>query len=130
MVEVREGLLYSETGMWLKDLGGNKVRIGMTDYAQTDLGDVVFVDLPKEGSDVNKGDEFGALESVKTVEVLYSPVSGKVAECNAALSGSPETINSSPYDDGWIATVMMNDASELKGLMDAKAYVEFSAKMK
>jgi len=127
MVEVKDDLLYSDTHMWiLKE--GTKVRIGLTDFGQTDMGEVVFADLPKTGSDVIRGDEFGALESVKTVESLFSPISGKIIESNAILSGSPETVNSSPYSDGWIAVIELTDQSELKDLMDSESYRKFCIK--
>jgi len=127
MVEIRDDLLYSDTHMWiLKE--GTKVRIGLTDFGQTDLGEVVFVDLPKAGSNVSRGTEFGALESVKTVESLFSPVSGKIIESNEVLSGSPGIVNSSPYADGWITVIELADQSELKDLMGPDSYREFCIK--
>ena len=121
MVEVKDGLLYSETHMWVRTEGGN-ARVGLTDFGQTDLGEVVFVDVPEIGSEVRRGDEFGALESVKTVESLFSPVSGKVVGSNADLSGAPGTVNTSPYADGWIAVIEMSNGDELKDLMNADSY--------
>jgi len=124
MVEVKEDLLYSDTHMWIRKEGDN-VRIGLTDFGQTDLGEVVFADLPEVGSDVARGDEFGALESVKTVESLFSPVSGKIVGSNTVLASSPATLNSSPYADGWIAVIELTDVSELNDLMGADSYREF-----
>lgn len=123
MAEVRNELLYTENHMWVR-VEGPKVYVGMTDFAQNDLGDVVFVDLPKPGKEVKMGDEFGAMESVKTVEPIYAPVSGKILESNAALSDAPEKVNESPYDDGWITVIELNDPEELKRLLNASAYGE------
>ena len=127
MVEINDGLLYSDTHMWILKEGKN-VRTGLTDFGQTDLGEVVFVDIPKVGSGVKRGDEIGALESVKTVESLFAPVSGKIVASNTDLSGAPGKVNASPYADGWIAVIEMTDENELKGLMDADAYKRFCIK--
>jgi len=124
MVEIKDDLLYSDTHMWILKEGA-RVRIGLTDFGQTDLGEVVFVDLPKAGSDIIRGDELGALESVKTIESLFSPVSGKIIESNTVLLGSPGTVNSSPYSDGWIAVIELTDHSELEDLMGPESYREF-----
>jgi glycine cleavage system H protein len=103
-------------------MGDGTVVIGITDHAQHEAGDIVFVDLPGEGTELAAGDEYGALESVKTVEPLYSPVSGKVVRSNGMLDASPDIINSSPYDDGWLIIVRLSDPGELDGFMDASAY--------
>ena len=122
MEEVRDGLLYTRTHEWVQKMDDGTVVIGITDHAQHEVGDIVFVETPKEGKDLSKGDEFGALESVKTVEPMYSPVSGRVVRSNPLLQDIPETMNTSPYDDGWIAVIRITDPSELEGLMDAGAY--------
>ena len=122
MREVRNGLLYTETHEWVQRVDDGNVVIGITDHAQQEIGDVVFVEVPREGTEVAAGDEIGALESVKTVEPMRSPVSGKVVRSNQLLENVPETMNSSPYDDGWVAMIRISDPSELEGLMDAAAY--------
>jgi len=125
MKEVRNGLLYTESHEWIQKVDDGNVVIGITDHAQHEVGDIVYVDLPREGTEVVAGDECGALESVKTVEPLCSPVSGKITRSNALLENAPETINSSPYDDGWLIMVKLSDPSELKKFMDAPSYKTF-----
>ena len=122
MREVRNGLLYTKSHEWIQKTGDGTVVIGITDHAQHEAGDIVFVEVPKKGTEVTAGEEFGALESVKTVEPLYSPVSGKVVSSNEALDGAPDMINSSPYDDGWLIVVKLKDPKELDGMLDASAY--------
>ncbi|HIJ00634.1 MAG: glycine cleavage system protein [Candidatus Methanomethylophilaceae archaeon] len=124
MEEVREGLLYTETHEWIQDLGDGKVRIGVTDHAQHELGDIVFVELPEKGKEIKKGEEMGALESVKTVEPVYTPVSGKVLAVNEALEDRSELINQSPYDEGWMIELELVDASELETLLDSDSYTK------
>jgi glycine cleavage system H protein len=101
------------------------VTVGITDFAQDQLGDVVFVELPAVGTMVEAGKPFGVVESVKAVSDVYAPVSGEVVEINEELPDSPETINTSPYDDGWMIKIKLSDQAELEGLMDADAYQEF-----
>jgi len=122
MADVRDGLLYTKTHEWIQKMDDGTVVIGITDHAQHEIGDIVFVETPKEGRDLKKGDEMGAIESVKTVEPMYSQVSGKVVKSNPLLQDVPETMNTSPYDDGWIVIIKIGDPSELDGLMDADAY--------
>ena len=124
MEEVRSGLLYTETHEWIQRMEDGTVVIGITDHAQHEVGDVVFVEIPDEGKTLKAGDEMGALESVKTVAPIYSPVSGKVIRSNSLLDDSPETVNSSPYDDGWIAIIKLSDPGELEGMMDPASYKE------
>lgn len=100
----------------------NKVRIGITHYAQDELGDVVFVDLPQEGTNFEAGEAFAAVESVKAVSDIFAPVSGRVVEVNESLLDNPERINEDPYGEGWIAVFEMDDPSQLDALMDAEAY--------
>ena len=120
MSEIIEGLKYSETHEWVKIEDGIAI-IGVTDFAQKEMGDITYVDMPAEEDEVNAGEEFGALESVKASSDLISPVSGEVCEVNAELEDSPELINSDPYAN-WIIKVKISDESELDALMDAAAY--------
>ena len=124
MSKIAEGLLYSESHEWVK-VEGNIAVIGVSDFAQAEMGDITYVDLPDEGDEVEKGEDFGALESVKASSELYSPVSGKVVEVNSALEDAPELINEDAFEN-WIIKVEMSDASELDSLMDAKAYAEIA----
>ena len=122
-MKVIEGLKYSKDHEWVK-VDGNKAIIGITDYAQDSLGDVVFVNLPEPGEVVNAGDAAAVVESVKAAADIYSPVSGTIIEVNTELEGSPELINEDPYQN-WIIVVEINDASELDFLMDAEEYERF-----
>ena len=120
MSKIIEGLKYSETHEWVKIEDGIAI-IGVTDFAQKEMGDITYVDMPAEEDEVNAGEEFGALESVKASSDLISPVSGEVCEVNAELEDSPDLINSDPYAN-WIIKVKISDESELDALMDAAAY--------
>ncbi len=120
MSKIVEGLLYSESHEWVK-VEGNIAVIGVSDFAQAEMGDITYVDLPDEGDEFEKGEDFGALESVKASSELYTPVSGKVVEVNTALEDAPELINEDAFEN-WIIKVEMSDESELEDLMDAKAY--------
>ena len=124
MSKIAEGLLYSESHEWVK-VEGNIAVIGVSDFAQAEMGDITYVDLPDEGDEVEKGEDFGALESVKASSELYSPVSGKVVEVNAELEDAPELINEDAFAN-WIIKVEMSDESELEDLMGAKAYAEIA----
>ncbi|MGC8817158.1 MAG: glycine cleavage system protein GcvH [Candidatus Hadarchaeum sp.] len=134
--EVREGFFYSKEHEWVKVENG-QVRVGITDYAQDNLGDVVYVELPVVGRRVkqigepkSRDMELGAVESVKAVSTVYSPISGEVKEVNKALQERPELVNTSPYDEGWICTIAPSALDkELKLLMDAKAYSEYLKKL-
>ncbi|MDN4594044.1 glycine cleavage system protein GcvH [Polycladomyces subterraneus] len=117
-------LRYSEEHEWVKEEGDNKVRVGITDFAQSELGDIVFVELPEVGTEVTAGEPFGSVESVKTVSELYAPVSGKVVEVNGDLEDAPEKVNESPYGDGWMIVVEMSDPSDLDKLLSAEKYEE------
>ncbi|MGO8988656.1 MAG: glycine cleavage system protein GcvH [bacterium] len=116
-----EDLLYADTHEWVRDEGG-KVTIGITDYAQSQLKDIVYVDLPEVGSEFKRGDSIGVVESVKTVADVYTPVTGKVTEANFALKDRPEFINEDPYGKGWLIKMEIQDRGELKGLQSSKAY--------
>ncbi len=115
---------YTKDHEWAKKLGDGKVRVGITDYAQDQLGDIVFVDVPEVGAAFLKGAEFGALESVKAVATVYVPVGGVIAAVNTGLEDSPQLVNQAPYVDGWIIDVTPSDLSELDQLMDKDAYIE------
>ncbi len=121
MPEIPEELRYTEDHEWVK-LTDGEVQYGITDYAQEELGDIVYIELPEVGEEVEKGDMIGVVESVKTVSDLYAPISGTIKEVNDALEDSPETINEDPYGDGWIVTIEYEDKSEYEGLMDAEEF--------
>jgi glycine cleavage system H protein len=128
VMEFPEGLLYTESHEWVK-VGdstlrdeGSKVTIGLTDYAQDQLKDIVYVELPEIGSEFKKGESIGVVESVKTVADLFSPVTGKVIETNFTLKNGPQFINEDPYGKGWILKMELRDKEELKGLLTSKAY--------
>ena len=126
MVKVIEGLYYSESHEYVR-VEGDFGFIGITDYAQNALGNVVYVDMPEVDDEVEAGEEFGAVESVKAASDLYSPVSGTVVEVNEALEDQPELINEDAFEN-WIIKVELSDKSELDSLMDAQAYEAFCAK--
>ena len=120
-METPKDLKYTEEHEWVR-VEGDTARVGITDYAQSELGDIVFVELPEVGTELRQGSPFGTIEAVKTVSDLYAPVSGTVVEVNGELADSPELVNESPYEDGWMVKLKMSDTSELGGLMDADAY--------
>ena len=126
MAKVLEGLYYSESHEYVR-VEGEYGYVGITDYAQNALGNVVYVDMPEVDDEVTAGEEFGAVESVKAASDLMSPVSGTVVEVNEALDDQPELVNQDAYAN-WIIKVEMSDKSELDNLMDAKAYVAFCEK--
>jgi len=120
------GLKYTETHEWAKEMGKNIIRVGITDHAQTELGDIVYVNLPEIGKEINKGDEIVEVESVKAVEQILSPVSGKVIAVNEALEDDPALLNSDCYEEGWIFEIEISDSSELDNLLDEKKYSEIA----
>ena len=122
MSEIPQDLLYTEDHEYVKDADDGVVAIGITDYAQGELGDVVYVELPKVGATFNKHDVFGTVEAVKAVSELYSPIGGEVVAVNDRLDKEPALVNSSPYGDGWMIKIRVKDAGEKKGLLDAGAY--------
>ena len=123
-MEFPEDLKYTREHEWARKKAGNVV-IGITEFAQDQLGDVVFVELPSIGDPVKKGESFGVVESTKAVSELFAPLSGKVVEVNDPLTDAPETINEDPYEEGWMITIQPSDPAELDQLMDAKAYKAF-----
>lgn len=122
-MNVPEELKYSEEHEWVQ-VKDREAVIGITEFAQSELGDIVFVELPKVGEEITFGDPFGSVESVKTVSELYAPVSGKVVKVNEALNDAPEKVNEAPYDDGWMIVVEMSDPAELDQLWTAQKYTE------
>ena len=123
MSEIPKDLLYTEDHEYLKPAGEpGVVYIGVTDYAQGELGDIVFVELPKVGAKFAKHDVFGTIEAVKAVSELFAPVSGEVLEVNSRLDGEPALVNSDPYGNGWMIKLRLSNESEKSGLLDAAAY--------
>jgi glycine cleavage system H protein len=120
-MEFREGLLYTDSHEWIKE-EGDTVTIGISDYAQCQMKDVVYVEMPEIGAEFKKGDSIGVVESVKTVADIYSPVSGKVLETNLALKDHPQFINEDPFGKGWIVKIALRDKGDLKGMLSAKDY--------
>ncbi|MED3662360.1 glycine cleavage system protein GcvH [Ureibacillus sp. FSL K6-8385] len=118
---VPKELRYTSEHEWVKVEDG-KVRVGITDFAQSELGDIVFVELPQVGDEVQMNEPFGSVESVKTVSELYAPVSGKVVEVNTELEDSPELVNESPYEQAWMIVVEPSDASQIDQLLTAEEY--------
>ena len=123
-MEFPQGLKYSREHEWVK-VEGNVAIIGITEFAQSELGDVVYVELPEAGSAVEANSTFGVVESVKAVSDLYAPVSGSVREVNTQLEDEPELVNSDPYEDGWMIRVEMSDTSELDDLLGTDEYKTF-----
>jgi glycine cleavage system H protein len=120
-MELPSGLKYSREHEWVR-VEGNIAVIGITDFAQSELGDVVYVELPEAGTEVEANNTFGVVESVKAVSDLFAPVSGVVVEANTTLEDEPELVNSEPYEDGWMIRVEMKDESELNDLLEADSY--------
>ncbi len=120
-MNVPKNLKYTKEHEWLA-VEGNIAKVGITDYAQSQLGDIVYVELPEVGAEVAALEPFGSIEAVKAVSDLFAPVSGVVKEVNAAVSDSPESVNASPYEDGWMIVIEMNDKSQLDGLLAAGDY--------
>jgi len=122
MSNVPANLKYASSHEWVLDNGDGTVTVGISDHAQGQLGDVVFVELPEVGREVEAGEEFSVVESVKAASDIYSPVSGEVVEANEALEDSPETINEEAFEGGWIAKIKLAEGTDLSNLMDATAY--------
>ena len=119
--EVRDELKYTETHEWLK-VEGKVAKVGITDHAQEELTDIVFVELPEVGKEVEKGEELCVVESVKSVSEIYAPISGKIANINKELENTPEVVNESPYDDGWLVEIEVSDESDIKKLLNSNDY--------
>ena len=112
---------YTNEHEWVR-IEGDEAYVGITDYAQTQLGDIIFVDIPTEGETLEKGETFGSIEVVKTVSDLFLPIGGEILEINPALEENPELVNKDPYGEGWIVKIKPTDASEADDLLDAEAY--------
>jgi len=122
MSNIPPGLRYAKSHEWLKLEGDGTATIGITDYAQSSLGDITFVQLPKAGAVLKAGDTFGVVESVKAASDLYAPVAGTVLSANAALDQAPETVNSAPFDGGWMIKLKLANPADAASLLDAAAY--------
>lgn len=120
-------LKYTKDHEWIR-VEGNEAYVGITDFAQSELGEIVFVENEKEGETIEMNEVFGSIEAVKTVSDLCMPVTGEILEVNAELEDAPELVNNDPYGKGWMIKISINDASQLEGLMDAAAYEAFTAK--
>ncbi len=119
-------LKYTKDHEWLKPLGGDEAIVGITDFAQNSLGDITFVEVPEVGDSFAAGESFGVVESVKAASDLYMPVDAEVVEVNEALEDSPESVNTSPYEDGWIMKIKITNPDSLADLLDAAAYEEIA----
>ena len=126
MSEIPADLLYRESHEWVREEGDETVVVGISDHAQAELGDMVFVELPELGANYSQGDACAVVESVKAASDIYAPVSGEVIEVNSALEDEPELVNSDPYGDGWLFRVQLDDTSELGDLLDADGYAELT----
>jgi glycine cleavage system H protein len=122
-MNIPENLKYTEDHEWIK-VDGDTAIVGVTEYAQEQLGDVVFVEIETEGENLEKGDTFGTIEAVKTVSDLFMPIAGQVVEVNPKLEETPEIVNQDPYGDGWMVKIKMDDPGQLDGLLSAEAYKE------
>jgi len=122
-MNIPDNLKYTKDHEWIS-VDGNIATLGITDYAQGELGDIVFLDIDPELSEIVKGEPFGTIEAVKTVSDIYGPFSGKVIEFNKSLLDTPELINSAPYKEGWMIKAEISDAADLGDLLDSKAYME------
>ena len=122
MSEVRSELLYRESHEWVRDNGDGTAVVGISDHAQAQLGDMVYVELPEPGMSYEQGDACAVVESVKAASDAYAPVSGEIIEANEALEDQPELVNSDPYGEGWMFKIQLSDTSELGGLLKAEAY--------
>jgi len=125
MMEFPDDVRYTKQHEWVREEGDGRLRVGITDYAQDALGDVVYIDLPEVGAEVLAGRPLGEVESTKSVSDVFSPLSGTVAERNPLVDERPELVNEAPFHDGWLVVIAPSDRSELDGLMDASAYEAF-----
>jgi len=122
-MNIPENLKYTKDHEWIK-VDGDEAYVGITDYAQNELGDIVFVEIETEGENLEKEEVFGTVEAVKTVSDIFMPISGEVLEVNSQLEDSPEIVNKDPYGEGWLIKVKLSNKSELDGLLDADKYKE------
>ncbi|MDT8410326.1 MAG: glycine cleavage system protein GcvH [Wenzhouxiangellaceae bacterium] len=126
MSDIPSELRYAETHEWAEQLEDGLVRVGVSDHAQEQLGDLVFIELPEEGAGITRGEACAVVESVKAASDIYAPISGEVVSVNETLADSPEIVNADPYGDGWLFTMRPTDEKEIEELMDAEAYAEHS----
>ncbi len=119
-----EELKYTREHEWVRDNGDGTVTVGITDFAQSELGDIVFVELEEVGSGFDQDDVFGTVEAVKTVSELYAPVAGEIVEINESLEDDPELVNNDPYGEGWLIKLKMSDASQLENLLSSDEYLQ------
>ena len=124
MVQIKADLRYAKTHEWVK-VDGDTVTMGVSDFAQSELGDITYLELPEPGEEVKQSEPLGVIESVKAASDIYSPVSGEIVEANDSVVDAPESVNTSPYDDAWLVKIKLSDPSELDGLMDSEAYEKF-----
>jgi glycine cleavage system H protein len=124
MSEIPSELLYRESHEWVRYDEDGTATVGISDHAQAQLGDMVFIELPEPGMSYEQGDACAVVESVKAASDVYAPLTGEIIETNSALEDSPELVNSDPYGDGWLFRMQLSDPSELDGLLDAEAYAE------
>ncbi len=125
MTEIPDGLYFTKSHEWAK-VDGDEAVIGVSDFAQNELGDITYLELPEPGSSITQGEPLGVIESVKAASDIYSPLSGEVLEANPDVVDSPELVNSSPYDKAWLVKVKLSDPSEVGNLMDSKVYTSFA----
>lgn len=123
-MSIPSDLKYTQEHEWIRDNGDGTITVGITDFAQGELGDIVFVEIEPEGFEVDKDDVFGTVEAVKTVSELFAPVSGEIVEVNKELEDDPELVNSDPYKSGWMVKIKVSDPSELNDLLSADEYQE------
>jgi len=126
MSEIPSDLLYRESHEWVRYDEDGTATVGISDHAQAQLGDMVFIEVPEPGMSYEQGDACAVVESVKAASDVYAPLTGEVIECNSALEDSPELVNTDPYGEGWLFRMQVSNPSELEGLLDAKAYAELS----
>ena len=126
MAEIVQGLHYAKTHEWVK-LDGDVATIGVSDFAQSELGDITYIELPEPGTSITQGEPLGVIESVKAASDIFAPVSGEVVETNQDAVNAPDVVNASPYDKAWLVKVRLSDPSEIDTLMDAAAYETFVA---
>lgn len=124
MSEIPQGLVFTKSHEWAR-IEGDEAVIGVSDFAQSELGDVTYLELPEPGTEVTQGEPMGVIESVKAASDLYSPLSGEVIEGNAEVVDAPDLVNSSPFDKAWLIRVKLSDPSEVNNLMDSAAYAKF-----
>lgn len=124
MANIPTDLRYTVEHEYLRDKGDGVIEIGITDFAQSELGDIVYVELPRVGAKFNKNDVFGTIEAVKAVSELFLPVSGEVIEINDQLEGEPSLVNTDPYNAGWMIRLKVDDPSDQEGIIDAAAYIQ------